>query len=393
MDYMSTKETSQKWNISVRHVQRLLSSGQIAGAKKYGNSWMVPANARKPSLPISDCKAASSHNQAVTDVSYKFTGCYHMPKANSALLLSGFNDPSERRACKALLEYLRGEYDKAVQCFDEIDPTHPSKLNACFLSSAAAISSGNYEAFNKIDIFLKKISAGSNESNANYAKLLRLFLEIDTYGTTNVPDWVKNENFYNLPSDIKLFAEAHHLKYLQTIGQYDEMRITAKTLIMYTYEKDTFTEWDIYYRIFYAIACLALNQKEAAATAINNALRLAAPMELIGPFAEYFVPLSGILEECLSPYDGYFRRIEKNAEFIWNNWISFHNTFTKENLTTILSVREYQVAIQLARGASYKDITNNMNISLPTTKKIIGDIYDKLYVHNKKELKHFLMNI
>ena len=49
MNYISAKETATKWDISQRRVATLCSEGRIPGARKFGNAWMIPADAEKPS--------------------------------------------------------------------------------------------------------------------------------------------------------------------------------------------------------------------------------------------------------------------------------------------------------------------------------------------------------
>ena len=48
MEFMTTKEAVQKWNISERRIRKLLQDGRIEGAIKVGNNWNIPINANKP---------------------------------------------------------------------------------------------------------------------------------------------------------------------------------------------------------------------------------------------------------------------------------------------------------------------------------------------------------
>lgn len=48
MEYMTTKEAVEKWNISERRIRQLLTDGRIYGAVKVGNSWNIPIDAIKP---------------------------------------------------------------------------------------------------------------------------------------------------------------------------------------------------------------------------------------------------------------------------------------------------------------------------------------------------------
>lgn len=48
MDYITTKEVAKNWEITDRMVVYYCSAGRIKGAKKMGNTWLVPADAEKP---------------------------------------------------------------------------------------------------------------------------------------------------------------------------------------------------------------------------------------------------------------------------------------------------------------------------------------------------------
>lgn len=48
MEYLSIKQTSEKWEISVQRIQTLCTTGRIPGAQKIGYAWIIPADAEKP---------------------------------------------------------------------------------------------------------------------------------------------------------------------------------------------------------------------------------------------------------------------------------------------------------------------------------------------------------
>ena len=47
MEYLSLKQTAEKWGITVRRVQVLCSQGKIPGAMKIGSFWVAPKEAEK----------------------------------------------------------------------------------------------------------------------------------------------------------------------------------------------------------------------------------------------------------------------------------------------------------------------------------------------------------
>lgn len=48
MKYMTIKEASKKWDITVRRIQVLCSEGRIQGATRFGRAWAIPVDSEKP---------------------------------------------------------------------------------------------------------------------------------------------------------------------------------------------------------------------------------------------------------------------------------------------------------------------------------------------------------
>lgn len=49
MEYLTTIELSEIWNITPRRIGVLCSEGRIKGAIKKGKTWLIPSDAMKPS--------------------------------------------------------------------------------------------------------------------------------------------------------------------------------------------------------------------------------------------------------------------------------------------------------------------------------------------------------
>ncbi len=47
-DYISVKETADKWGISERRIQKLCEENRIDGVIRFGRSWAIPKDAKKP---------------------------------------------------------------------------------------------------------------------------------------------------------------------------------------------------------------------------------------------------------------------------------------------------------------------------------------------------------
>lgn len=47
-EYMTAQEAAEKWNVSLRWVQRLCKAERIDGALYVGRVWLIPQNTEKP---------------------------------------------------------------------------------------------------------------------------------------------------------------------------------------------------------------------------------------------------------------------------------------------------------------------------------------------------------
>jgi hypothetical protein len=48
MDWITAKQAAQEWGITVRRVQVLCDKGQVKGAAKLGDIWVIPKGTQKP---------------------------------------------------------------------------------------------------------------------------------------------------------------------------------------------------------------------------------------------------------------------------------------------------------------------------------------------------------
>lgn len=48
MEYLTTVEMSERWNITSRRIGVLCAEGRIDGAVKKGKTWLIPIDAEKP---------------------------------------------------------------------------------------------------------------------------------------------------------------------------------------------------------------------------------------------------------------------------------------------------------------------------------------------------------
>ncbi|MEL7604106.1 MAG: helix-turn-helix transcriptional regulator, partial [Bacillota bacterium] len=141
-----------------------------------------------------------------------------------------------------------------------------------------------------------------------------------------------------------------------------------------------------------AIACHQLEREDAARHFLLSAMRICLPHGFITPFAETVTLLGGLVEQCLEQeFPNCYDAVIRQWKHVVKNWVVFHNAFTKENITLILSLREYHIAILVARRVPYAKIAKQYNISVGRLKNIMLEIYGKLYISGRDELAKYIM--
>ena len=74
----------------------------------------------------------------------------------------------------------------------------------------------------------------------------------------------------------------------------------------------------------------------------------------------------------------------------FRNWTTFHNHFTNDNLTLILTLREYHIAQMVARRVPYEKIAKQQCISVGRVKNIMVEVYGKLFISGREELSKYV---
>lgn len=122
-----------------------------------------------------------------------------------------------------------------------------------------------------------------------------------------------------------------------------------------------------------------------------EAINMALPHRFITPFAESIIALGGLVEQCLKEsFPNHYDAVLGQCESATKNWITFHNLFTKDNITLILSLREYHIALLVAHHIPYAEIAEQYNTSVGRLKNIILEIYEKLFISGRDELAKYV---
>jgi len=392
MEYITAVEAAEKWGVTLRQVQRLLAENRIEGANKYYRSWMIPSDAEKPGDPRQEKKMPSK--SLVSDLAEIINATVlPMPYENPTAILDNLTEERLRLPIEGELAYLRGDFELTKRCYHKTEGDKASRLRTCSIAIAAAISMGDYPFYLEVEYFLKGIVKTNTDNELSvFAELCLSNAYTGAIAPSMVPEWLKNGDFTLLSPNMKPDAVYKRIKYFQCLGKYESMLAAAETALELCCPAPGITIHCIYFKIMCAAAYSALKRGDEAKRWLREAMKIALPHGFITPFAESATAFGGLLEQLIQQeYPAYYDAVISQWKHTFTNWLAFHNRFTKDNVTLILSLRDYHMAQLAAQGIPNAEIAEIFHISVGRLKIIMHEIYGKLYVNSRKELAHYIL--
>lgn len=383
MEYASALEKAKEWGVCLRQVQRLAREGRIFGAKKCGNSWIIPKEALKPADPRGEGKEPPPK--------YICSGflLINVPGAK----LESWGDSPEARQKQAELAYLRGDFSSVKAYFLSLSEKDETFLCGGAIAMTAAISTGDYGLYLSIEEKLKKLREGTADPNLRFgAELPGALAAVSMFAPALAPRWLREGDFSGVPPEAEETALYLYAKYLQNERRNEAMLAAAETGLFLRFRREEHSPATVYFTLLAADACRALNQKDKARAYLEAVLSYCLPRGLFVPPAEHITALGGLLQEALeSRYSAFAAAVYEQVRRTMKNWISFHNRYAQDNITLLLSLREYRVAVLICNGLTYAEAAEELHISKGRLNNILTEIYGKLNVKGKAELRRLIL--
>ena len=407
MEFISVRATAERWGVSVRNVQRLLKEDRIHGAYKCSGCWMIPVDAPKPDDPRRERKKAQEPTHAASPETAEASAppmrpnrlaygllsvIIPMPRRNADAVPPMLKEPALRREYEVELAYMRGNYELASRRFSETLPDDPTRFCACMVSLLSAIHLNDSGLYARVSHYLQQEMRSGDENTAHMAEVALTGPSLSMKDMSRVSMWVQKGDFSRLLPEARPMGMYLSLKNLQGQKRYGELLCACKAAIALWEREDTFTLLDIYLRMLCATGCYEMNRVEECDRHLLAAMELALPNGFITPFVEFWMNTGCQIEHLLEQHYPQWRDpVERVSAATWKNWIAFHNRYTRENITTLLTQREYRVAQIIVAGGTYQNVADELYLSLSTVKSMLSAIYDKLLIHSRAELAEMIM--
>jgi len=248
----------------------------------------------------------------------------------------------------------------------------------------------------EVETYLKSVVKANVSADVTTFAEFMLAVAYNGMSAPNMlPDWLKNGDFGALPEHAKPTAAYIRVQYISQQKNPEALLTSAQTALSLCASEHRLTEPDTYLRIHCAEACIALGRVNDATNYLRSAMQKNLPHGFVTPFAERIHLLGGLCERLLEQeFPQYYDAVTGQFERVTKNWFVFHNHFTQDNITQILSLREYQIAQLAAQGVSYEQIAKRFNITVGTLKNLMQTIYEQLFITGKdrrQQLAKFIL--
>lgn len=399
--YFSIREISEKWGVSERRINQYCAQGRIPGAQKFGRSWAIPEDAKKPgNLQRSGTGAESGRTDLpADDRQTKYENL--MPLMNTPFqpgscleYVNQMEDGPRKDIAFAEYHYFSGHAKEAAQQAELYltCQNRELRLSACLIYAYANLSVGQIgRAKYALEEMKHTLKDGEQTS---YSKAAEGFIAAAASVLLHLPlpdELPSAQEFVPmLPTGIRAFAlyvKAHYLylqkEYKASIG------IIETALLM---GADRYPIPAIYLHLAAVMDYVSLKQLEKAEEHLLEAWKIARPDDLIEGFGEHHGLLGGMLEVVLKkkwPDD--FRRIIAITYEFSAGWRKIHNPETGHDVAENLTTTEFVTAMLAVRNWTNAEIAGHLNISANTVKWHISQCMKKLHVQNRKELRKYML--
>lgn len=398
MEYLSVRETADKWNISARMVQQFCAQGRVPGARKLGKFWTIPADAEKPQDPRVVRKRGSEmpfsggaldHTNLMPLMNTPF------PPGQCLSAVEAMAAGPQRDISRAEYHYFTGKPEEAAKEAEAYltSPDMSARLSACLIYAYSNLSIGEIQrakfALGELNAALTAAGEQSPQFKAAAAFVaaagaVLLHLPLPE-GLPAAQDFLPL-----LPTGLRAFALYVQAHYLYLKGQYGPSAgMVEATLAM---GAASYPIPAIYLHLVAVMDYMSLKQTGQAEAHLLAAWEIARLDDLIEGFGEHHGLLGGMLESVIKPaWPEDFRRIIEITYRFSAGWRKVHNPETGHDVADDLTTTEFAVCMLAARDWGNQDIAAHLHISMATVKRHLSSAMKKLGIPHRHELQKFML--
>ena len=389
MQFENAKQAAERMNVTVRAVQKWAKEGRLPGSYFDNRIWWIPKNITEP-LKKSEVKPVVEIKR------------YQLPLLRSSFdvgsareFIDSIPDSDDRNIALAEYYYYTGQAEKAAELLEPYINSEDDSLrySANVMCTFANIFRGHIHL---ATFFSDNVSKQLEEGlkNENISQEIKATAVLTAYIgkyllNVSVPDVPPLEEYLHfLPNGIRLYG-AYILAYKAYKDKNFERAIgICDTALAFC--NSFYPIAAIYVLIVAAASFMGLKKPHLARQHFMIAWETAKQDGLIKLFGIHHNLLQGLTDQCLkADYPEDYKKIMKIVKEFNDGWYRLHKP-EEYDYSHTLSPVEISVAVLYNRDWGSKEIAVHLKLSERMVKKHIRDIYDKLFVTSKNELKKYL---
>lgn len=393
MEYITTKDASIKWGISTTRITILANEGRIPGAERLGKSWLIPANATKPTELKANHSRSKKKEPFAGTVDFSFP-LYHFRPDWSSTKESHLSNQQKQLllAENAIMECRFTDAYPMLQPILDNPEDIVTEIGCIWCIGICCVGLNKPNEFIKI---YHKLQMLLSEDFPNRDDLAIILDNLKSYVDTL--ESFANNNSCN--TDI-------HEQCLPLLCLQRGYSIMTHE-IMYPGTADT-RLLELNLRLLQSTSSIVVTQimhlfllgiyflrQDVAKAKMHGKLAIEIAFEngLFFPLATYYASFNLILAPILAEYPENFQKhCHKIINQYEKNFNSFLASISEHSVISKLAEADYPYIYAVMLNMSNSVIADRMGISQRTVKRKIDVICDKLGVTNKKELKDYIHN-
>lgn len=389
MEYISTKEASEKWGISTTRITILANQGRIPGAQRLGKSWLIPAGATKPS----ERKSTPSKHVQQDPSEFSFPLYYFRPDwnqtkeaqlseqqyslllAEKAVLECRFSDAFSHlvpilNAPEDVVTEIGGLWNAGLCC---IALNMPNDFSKYYLRLQLLLAS-DFPHRNDLVIVL--------ESLKTYVESLGAVSQSDTFNMDihdqALPLSCLQVGYTNLSKEAMEPGSANtallelNLRFLQTTSSVISMEMMHCYLLGIYFIRQDY---------------------ESADRHANAIVQIAFENKLYFPLISFYRYFATILSPVIEQYPKDFQNLCNEMIAKYNeNFSAFFSSIDEFAIISQFTDADYPFIYATLMDLPNSAIADKLGVSEQTVKRRLTKIYDLMGVSSKKEMKEYLHN-
>lgn len=383
MEYITTKQASEKWSISTNRITILAKGGRIPGAIKFNSQWMIPMNASKPI----DGRTKESPLQEAANELIRFP-------FYAGRNVSSFNPPlsDEELELKKILDaYMACRFEEARDLLSALPKTTNNLFTRIFTLYYACLIAIQFSNYGEIFDIYAELTILMQKNFPHRKEIEILLHEADACLGAN--SYFINE--FHVDSDYSYHPDfMAHLTVMSCFSIFisDVSRLVANDLIPYelscaNYEREGYYSDSLAIHLYLSLIFALMDLPEKMMSHLNSALTLAEKYELYWlPSMQYYY-FKNIFDTALVDFsDDFASTIRDLAADVHERFTRFTSMESFETVLNILSSKDFILVYYAIQNKTNKEIAALLGISEKTVSKKYSIIYETLGISGKGEL-------